>query len=131
MTIDELCSLSYATAEEKGFHPAPLPEPTTLEEALVQLRDLKRQLQVAYFFQRMMLVVTECVEAVEGRRKDQPTDRNVTGPGVKPEGIPSELADVFIRLGDVCKEFQVPITEAIREKMAFNKTRQFRHGKVA
>lgn len=131
MTIDELCTLSYTTAEEKGFHPAPLPEPVSLEQALAQIRALKAQLQIAYFFQRMMLVVTECVEVVEGRRKDQPTDRNVTGPGVKPEGIPSELADVFIRLGDVCKEFGVPIEEAIREKMAFNRTREFRHGKVA
>lgn len=131
MTIDELCDASYATAEEKGFHPAPLPEPTTLEDALAQIRNLKHQLKIAYFFQRMMLVVTECVEVVEGRRKNQPTDRNVAGPGEKPEGIPSELADVFIRLGDVCKEFQVPITHAIREKMEFNKTREFRHGKVA
>lgn len=108
MTIDDLCSFSYDNAEKKGFH---RPDPN--------------------FYQRMMLIVTECAEAVEGARKGQPFDRNVNAPGEKPEGIPSEVADIFIRLGDLCKEFGVPITDAIWEKMAWNETRPYMHGKQA
>ncbi len=129
LTIVELCDLAYANADAKGFHPADPPEPTTLEEALQQLQELRSRLRLAYFFQRTMLVVTELVEAVEARRKGAPTEENTSLRGEKPEGIPSEIADVFIRLGDMCKEFGIPIEDAIWEKMAFNQTRPYMHGK--
>lgn len=133
MTIDELCQAAFQTAEEKGFHPAEPPAPTTLEEALSQLQDARSQLRVARFFQRLFLIVSELVEAGEDWRKGAPADRNhPDSKNVgKPRGIPSEMADVFIRLGDVCEEYGIPITAAIREKMAFNATRPHMHGKVA
>ena len=107
MTIDELCDLSYATAEEKGFH---RPDPN--------------------FYERMMLIVTECGEAVEDvRAGNQPGAIAYTETG-KPIGVPSEIADIFIRLGDLCREFNIPITEAIREKIAYNRTRPYKHGKL-
>lgn len=128
LTIDQLCDTAYQTADEKGFHPPTPLEPTTLEEALAQLRATREQLRMAYFFQRIMLVVTELVEAVEAMRKGHDPDLTYYYGG-KPEGIPSEMADAFIRLADMCKEFGIPITEAIREKMAYNRTRPPMHGK--
>lgn len=46
----------------------------------------------------------------------------------KPEGIAAELADVLIRIGDWCGRHGIPLEEALRAKMAYNKTREHRHG---
>ena len=46
----------------------------------------------------------------------------------KPEGVAVELADVIIRIADSCQERGIPLVEALRQKMAYNKTRSFRHG---
>ncbi len=48
--------------------------------------------------------------------------------GGKPEGIAVELADLVIRLGDICGFWNIPLEEAVRLKMAYNKTRSHRHG---
>lgn len=53
-------------------------------------------------------------------------------PGLKPEGIPIELADVIIRILDYCGKTGIDIDDAIQRKIAYNKTRPHRHGgKVA
>lgn len=46
----------------------------------------------------------------------------------KPEGIPIELADILIRIADTCGARGINLTEALRLKMAYNKTRPTRHG---
>lgn len=46
----------------------------------------------------------------------------------KPEGIPSELADVIIRIFDMCHHYGIDIEEAIREKHDFNISRPYKHG---
>ncbi|MGO4786998.1 hypothetical protein AB4124_06165 [Paenibacillus sp. 2KB_20] len=49
-------------------------------------------------------------------------------PNCKPCGIPSELADIVIRVFDVCGRHGIDLETAIREKMAYNATRPQRHG---
>lgn len=49
-------------------------------------------------------------------------------PGLKPEGMPIELADVIIRILDYCGQTGIDIDDAIQRKMAYNKTRPHRHG---
>jgi NTP pyrophosphatase (non-canonical NTP hydrolase) len=46
----------------------------------------------------------------------------------KPEGVPAELADVIIRIGDMCGVYNIDIVAAIRVKAEYNRTRPFRHG---
>lgn len=46
----------------------------------------------------------------------------------KPEGVPSELADIIIRVLDYCEWAGIDIETAIRVKMDYNKTRSFHHG---
>lgn len=48
--------------------------------------------------------------------------------GYKPEGFTVELADVLIRIADLCGEFNLDLEQALTEKMAYNKTRSYRHG---
>lgn len=46
----------------------------------------------------------------------------------KPEGIPTELADVIIRVLDYCGYAGIDIDAAISQKHEYNKSRPYRHG---
>ena len=46
----------------------------------------------------------------------------------KPLGIPIELADVVIRVFDVCGKYKIDLEKAIRIKMEYNSKRPFKHG---
>lgn len=44
------------------------------------------------------------------------------------ESIPAELADVVIRLMDMCDHYGIDLAAAVVEKHEFNKSRPYRHG---
>ncbi len=46
----------------------------------------------------------------------------------KPEGVGSELADVLIRLVDLAESRGINLAAEYHRKMAFNRTRAWRHG---
>lgn len=46
----------------------------------------------------------------------------------KPCGVPSELADIIIRVFDLAGRYNIDLERAIDEKMAYNATRPARHG---
>ena len=50
----------------------------------------------------------------------------------KPEGVPSELVDVFVRLLSTWNQFVAPygfdLETEFERKMAYNRTREWRHG---
>lgn len=46
----------------------------------------------------------------------------------KPEGVPIEIADLYIRTGDTIAEEDIPIILALTIKMEYNKRRAYRHG---
>lgn len=76
-----------------------------------------------------MLVVTELAEAAEAYRLPDSDIRVTTiGEGGKPEGFPSELADVVIRVFDTAESLGIDIASEIERKMTFNATRSYRHG---
>lgn len=47
----------------------------------------------------------------------------------KPEGFPSEIADAIIRLLSLGRELGIDLPAIIEEKVAYNATREYRHGK--
>jgi NTP pyrophosphatase (non-canonical NTP hydrolase) len=47
---------------------------------------------------------------------------------LKPEGIPSELADIVIRVMDCAVEYGIDLEDEITLKMAYNATRPHKHG---
>ena len=73
----------------------------------------------------------ELSEAWEEYRKGIPLGKmysSDTPHGPKPEGFAVEMADLLIRVFDTCEFYNVPLVEAINEKMAYNRHRPYRHG---
>lgn len=85
------------------------------------LRDeLRRRTRfgIALGSEKLMLAVTELAETMEGWRKGLMDDKL---PHRKM--IEVEIADAFIRLGDLAKALELDVGGAIVEKMAFNAVR--------
>lgn len=76
----------------------------------------------------MMMIVTECAEAVEHYRNGQELDKVWFEANGKPDGIPVEFADILIRLLDASERYNMDIEEAIKVKMKYNDSREYRHG---
>jgi NTP pyrophosphatase (non-canonical NTP hydrolase) len=78
------------------------------------------------------LIHSEVSEMFEAYRDGQMQPTYVPYHGdalrLKPEGVPSEAADVIIRVLDLCAEYDIDIERAITEKMDFNVTRDYKHG---
>ena len=66
----------------------------------------------------LMLIVTELAECCEADRK-----------GNK-ENFKEEIADCFIRLGDLCGWLGIDIEKEIQKKMGINEKRPYKHGKL-
>lgn len=75
---------------------------------------------------KIALMMSELGEAVEGVRKPKQDEHC---PEFTSEEI--ELADCIIRIFDYAGAFNVRLEEAINAKMAYNKSRPYKHGKGA
>lgn len=89
----------------------------------------------ATVLERHMLIVTEVAEATEAWRKwglaDATAERvpdNWGGGPIKPEGVGSEYADILIRLLDACQSDEIDLAYEYTRKLAYNRTRGYRHG---
>lgn len=69
----------------------------------------------------------ELSEAFEEYRKGKGFNE-VYFNGTKPEGIPAELADVVIRVFDMCEYYGIDLENMLKVKHEYNKTRPYKHG---
>lgn len=81
------------------------------------------------FGELIALCHSELSEALEEHRAGHPVTETYFPVGVKPEGVPSELADCVIRIMDMCEHFGINLEEMIKIKHAYNTTRPYKHGK--
>lgn len=81
-----------------------------------------------YYAMKIGLMMSEAAEALEELRSGRAVDETYYA-GEKPEGVPSEIADVVIRAYDFAYEAGFDLDGIIEEKLAFNATRGVRHGR--
>jgi NTP pyrophosphatase (non-canonical NTP hydrolase) len=74
--------------------------------------------------------VTQCKDPLHDdySYKVSDADLGALGHFCKPEGIGSELADVLVRLLDTCARYDIDLQAEFDRKMAYNRTRPYRHG---
>ena len=101
--IAQLCRRAFDTAVAKGWYDPPKSNVESLA-----------------------LVHSEVSEAVECLRTGEPP--LYFKEDGKPEGVVAELADVVIRVADLCESNMWDLQKAIEVKMEYNKTRTVRHG---
>lgn len=68
--------------------------------------------------EKLMLIVSEVAEAMEGHRKGLMDDKLPHRPKIE-----VELADAVIRIADLCGALRLDLGPAIAEKLAFNAQR--------
>lgn len=72
---------------------------------------------------------SELSEALEESRNGYPINKiYTTGDDRKLEGVPAELADVVIRIMDICERYGIDLQTVIQAKHAYNQTRPYKHG---
>jgi len=73
----------------------------------------------------------KCTEIFYSKTESEMVFQDAMGEEVivnKPEGIPSELADIVIRVFDICGYYGIDLEAAIEEKMEYNESRPYKHG---
>lgn len=76
--------------------------------------------------QKLLLVVSEISEALEGMREGNKMDKHL--PTIPNLNV--EIADAVIRLLDLSHSLGIDLGKALTEKMAFNAKREHLHGKA-
>lgn len=110
LTILQLMALAYRTARSKGWWHG-----------------------TRSFGDCIALAHSELSEALEAFRDGGPRSLDAlayedTDCGPKPVGVASELADLFIRVADMCEHYGISLAEAIVAKLEYNAKRPRRHG---
>ena len=119
MTIKELVEKAHESARKHGFWEDwdSICWEDGLDRNEASTLDIQELFNSA-IAKRLMLIVSELGEALEALRND---DR---------ENFAEELADVAIRLADLCGGIGIDLEAEIEKKMEKNRKRGYKHGKA-
>lgn len=141
MSIEEMTKRAHEIAVEKGFWRDYEIGNDLKEEEQQIIKDL-------FISQKLLLIISEVTESMEAIRKSRRyegskellqelSDQFDENPNLFhmrfihhiKDTFEDELADTFIRLGDVCEKMGIDIDKFIKMKMDFNSLRQEKHDK--
>lgn len=105
-SVNDWCKECYETSASKGWHD---------------------NADSDNYFNKLLLIHAEVSEVVEELRKGK-SITDIYYDGKKPEGPAIEIADVVIRIFDLCGKAGLDLEKAIEIKSEYNKTRPHRHG---
>lgn len=140
MRIRELQALAYKQSADKGFHDNEPTEGRALlslnaerialihseaSEALEELRSGREANETYYHSWKLPYSL---VAEVGASKAQQLIDADNEGKLKKPEGVPSEMADIVIRVLDFCASNDIDLESMITEKLAYNASRGHKHG---
>ncbi|MCR3760391.1 nucleotide pyrophosphohydrolase [Clostridium felsineum] len=106
MRINELIEKAHENAVKHGFW-----------DFYDHIKATHAETKQAIISQDLMLIVSEVAEAQDGLRHGDM------------DNFREELADVAIRLADLCGGLGVDLETEIKKKIAKNKDRPYKHGK--
>lgn len=123
------------------LRPRPKPPPRTIPELITEVSEVNQAngwrdapppagFEAVHSIALLALISTEVSEAIEEIRNGHAPAKAYTQDG-KPEGVPSELADIVIRCFDFADIHGIDLDAAITQKIAYNRTRTHRHGDKA
>ena len=121
MNLNELRDKARATSSAHGFNSATVGEDFALMHSEISeaLEDHRNHLHPTHVYY---------LDKETGERHPKQHWDDEGKPKFKPCGIPSEMADVIIRVLDFCGKYGIDIQTAVAEKMAYNETRPIKHG---
>lgn len=117
--INEVADACHRNSVSKGFW----------DDQKMENGALSRELVRISIPEKLALIHSEVSEALEDYR-DKKMDTETNRETGKPEGFPSELADVVIRCFDLAGALKIDLGSEIAQKMRYNATRPHKHGKV-
>lgn len=110
MNLNDIRTEAYINAREKGFWDG---QPNIAE--------------------KLALIHSEVSEALEELRSEPglPLSESITLESTgKPVGFASELADIIVRVCDLAGYLSIDLDKEVVRKMAYNRSRPRKHGKV-
>lgn len=118
--VDEFVEGVYRDNEAKGFWKKYYQTREKLQDTPELLEEYERTFKA----QRIALMHSELSEGLEGIRKDLQDDKLPDVPMDQ-----AELADTVIRIFDYAGRWNIPLGTVIARKLAYNRGREYMHGK--